>query len=241
MFGNNAAAQKINVEIQHQQHIQRLIQGYTLPEFTPDLWELEQKKEHRVFIHDDMMQLQPYHSLISEGALKYNKKERELEDGKFYPLQYGYTTKKFSFIQKELGLKSIPIALDLRDLAEELPVWIGNAQRIRGEVYAVRTPTLVELDNHRMNGVQFQRRRVNINIGYKKLWRSHWFNAFGNKKYEYQLGKEEMISVECWMYIGREDYWKDQLLADAFKFNPVDTVTEDRLWLTKYYQYSRVR
>lgn len=230
MFGNGAAQRKISEEIQQQQHIQRLIQGYQLPEFTPDLWELEQKKEHRVFIHDDMMQLQPNHELVRQGSLSG-----------FYPFQYGYTTKKFSFIQKELGLKSFPIALDLRDLAEELPMYIADSHRIRGEVYAVRTPTLIALDNHRQNGVQFQRRRVNINIGYKKLYKSHWFNAFGNKKYNYQLGKEEMLSVECWMYVGRNEYWKDQLLADAFNFNPIDIVTEDRLWLTKYYQYSRVR
>lgn len=229
MFGNNAA-KKINEEIQQQQHIQRLIQGYDLPEFTSDLWELEQKKEHLVFIHDDMMQTNPNHQLVQEGSLSG-----------FYPFQYGYTTKKFSFVTKELGLKSFPVALDLRDLAEELPMWISTSHRIRGEVYAVRTPTIVSLDNHRRNGVEFQRRRVNINIGYKKLWRSHWYNAFGRKQYEYKLGKEEMMTVECWMYIGREEYWKDQLLADAFNFNPITVIEEDRLWLTKYYQYSRVR
>lgn len=226
MFGRNAA----RVVQQQQNEVHRLIQGYELPEYTPDLWELEQKKEHRVFIHDDMMQLQPHHELVRAGSLSG-----------FYPFQYGYTTKKFSFVEKDLGLKSIPIALDLRDLAEELPVYIGESHRIRGEVYAVRTNTLIELDNHRQNGVQFERRRVNINIGYKKLWRSHWFNAFGNKQYAHTIGKEEMISVECWMYLGREEYWKDQLLADAFKFNPIQVVEEERLWLTKYYQYSRVR
>lgn len=223
MFGN---AKKI---IQQQQHIQQLIQGYELPEFTPDLWEREQEKEHLVFIHDDMMQLQSNHSLVQGGL------------SGFYPFQYGYTTKRFSFVTKNLGLKSFPIALDLRDLAEELPMWIADSHRIRGEIYALRTPSIIALDNHRRNGVEFTRTKVNINIGYKKLWKSHWFNAFGRQVNEYQLGKEEMLTVSCFMYIGRNEYWKDQLLADAFNFNPINIVTEDRLWLQKYYQYSRVR
>lgn len=216
-------------EQQQQGFVQRLIQSFEPPEFTPDLWELEQKKAHLVFIHDDMMQLQPNHHLIQGGL------------SGFYPFQYGYTTKKFSFVQKELGTKSFPIALDLRDLAQELPMYIADSHRIRGEVYAVRAPTLIELDNHRRNGVEFVRKQVNVNIGYRKVYRSHWFNAYGNKKYEYNLGREEMTTVTCWMYLGREEYWKDQLLADAFNFNPVDIITEDRLWLQKYYQYSRVR
>lgn len=226
MFGMNAA----KAVQQQQDHVSRLIQGYQLPEFTPDLWELEQKKAHLVFVHDDMMQLQPHHELIRQGSLSG-----------FYPFQYGYTTKKFSFVIKDLGLKSIPIALDLGELAGELPMYIAEAHRIRGEVYAVRPGAIVELDNHRQNGVQFVRRQVNINIGYRRLWRSHWFNSFGNKKYEYKLGKEEMTTVSAWMYIGREDYWRDQLLADCFNFNPIDIIEEERLWLTKYFQYSRVR
>lgn len=198
-------------------------------QFTPDYYLISQKKSHLVFIHDDMMQLQPNHSKVVEGSLSG-----------FYPLSYGYTSRRFSFIKKELGLKSFPIALELRD-TEELPMFMADSYRIRGEIYAVRPQTLIELDTHRQNGVQFQRRRVNINVGFRKLRQAHWVDANAKDRYALNLDREEMCSSECWMYVGREDYWKDQLHAGFFDFKQVDIIQEDRLWLKEYYQYSRVR
>lgn len=198
-------------------------------QFTPDYPQLSQKKSHLVFIHDDMMQTQQNHKLVVDGSLSG-----------FYPFTYGYTTRRFSFVKKELALKSFPVALDLRDTSE-LPAFMANTSRIRGEIYAVRPQTLIDLDTHRQNGVQFQRTRVNINIGTRKLRRHNRNEKAGHPNVEYVLGKEEMFSQQCWMYIGREDYWKDQLEAGFFDFKPIDIIEEDRLWIREYYQYSRVR
>lgn len=228
MFGMNVKrkASEVSTEL-----LQIIAADQRRTQFTPDAHEINKNKSKLLFVHDDMAQLQPNHHLIREGSLSG-----------FYPFNYGYTTKKFSFIKKELGLKSFPIALQLsEELKDNLPMYIAEEYRIRGELYAIRPQQFFELDTHRQNGVQFKRVPVSVNVGYKKLYRTHWFTAEGTKKYNYDLGKEEMLTVSAFMYVGREEYWKDQLLNDAFDFQPIDIIQEDRLWLKEYYQYSRVR
>jgi hypothetical protein len=236
LFGNKAIAEKINLEI-YDNNIRKRLYEDTLKwdkdrlQFTPDYAQLSQKKSHLVFIHDDMMQLQPNHSMVVEGSMHG-----------FYPLTYGYTAKKMTFVKKELGLASFPIALSIRD-RDELPMHIADEYRIRGEVYAIRPDQLIKLDIHRQNGVQFERVKVNINHCFRRLRRKEWFDASGRTKYEHNLSPENMITDEMMMYVGREAYWKDQFLAEEgfFNFKPIDIIQEDRLWLKEYYQYSRVR
>lgn len=196
-------------------------------QFTPDYHDIGSRKGNLVFIHDDMMCLGPMHDLVKEGSLSG-----------FYPFTYAYTSQKFNFVRKDLGLKSFPIALQLKE-DQNMPMHVAYRSRIRGEIYAVRPETIVSLDTHRQNGVQFQRVKMNINIGSRKLRESVWTDANGKDRYEYKLDKEEMCTVPCWMYVGREEYWKDQLESEFFEFKPIDIVTEDRLWLKEYYQYNR--
>jgi hypothetical protein len=196
-------------------------------QFTPDYHIVGARKGNLVFIHDDMMKLEPNHGVVVKDSLSG-----------FFPFGYGYTSRRLNFVKKDLVLKSFPIALEIRDCSE-LPMHMANKYRIRGEIYAVRPQGIISLDTHRQNGVQFQRIRVNINVGWKNLRRRHWFDASGNEKFETSLDKEEMCTVECWMYLGREDYWKDQLESGFFDFKAIDIVEEDRLWLKEYYQYNR--
>jgi hypothetical protein len=192
MFGMKRAA--LRKEIQ----AESVLSG---AEFTPDIFHLEQFKSQLLFVHDDMAQLQPNHDLIKEGSLSG-----------FYPFNYGYTTKSYSFLKKNLGLKSFPIALDIPiDVANQLPTYMSEEYRIRGELYAIRPLQFLKLDTHRQNGVQFIRRRVNINIGYKKLYHHSITDSKGVYHSEYNLGKEQMLTVQAWMYVGREEYWRDQL------------------------------
>lgn len=195
-------------------------------QFTPDYHIIGARKGNLVFIHDDMMMGQPNHELVRYGL------------SGFKPFAYGYTTKHFSFVKKNLGLKSFPIAVDLRD-SSNMPMHVAQTSRIRGEIYALRPQTIITLDTHRQNGVQFKRVPVNINVGSQKMRRSHWFDAEGRTQFEYSLDKEEMVTVPCWMYVGREEYWKDQLESEFFSFKPIDIIQEDRLWLKEYYQYNR--
>jgi len=201
-------------------------------QFTPDYAKLSQHKSQLIFIHDDMMQTQPHHGMVQEGSLSG-----------FYPFNYGYTAKNFTFLKKNLGLKSIPLAFDFREVQYELPKCQSVATRIRGEVYAIRPETFISLDTYRQNTVQFKRTEVTVNIPSKKILRHTTTDSKGRTFMEYSSTKEEIRSVTAWMYVAREDYWKEQLLSDSgfFDFTPIDIIEEDRVWLRKYYQYSRVR
>ena len=211
-----------------------IIEDHKKWEFTPDYPKLSQVKAHPIFVPDDYAQLQPNHNLVTDGSIT----------GGFYPLDYGYTSKRFSFIKKELGLQSFPIALDLRETGD-LPTFMGVAHRIRGEIYFIRSSQFLILDRHRQNGVQFERRRININVGSRKLYRIPRKGDFGKpqfeKIYDHHLGPEEMCSVSCWMYFGKEEYWRDQLVDGFFAFKPIEIAEADKVWLKEFYQYSRVR
>jgi len=229
MLFKTSAQEKINEEVLHMEHLRNTIKDIIewdkdRLQFTPDYPDLSQSRAHLLFVPDDMAQLQPNHNLVHDGSLSG-----------FYPLAYGYTTRRFSFVRKELGLKSFPIALDLSiSIKDELPVWMSDEYRLRGEVYAIRPQQFIVLDTHRQNGVQFHREKVNVNIGYRKYYRR-------KNVADYYLEREEMITVPMMMYIGREQYWEDQLKAGFFDFKQVSLKTEDRLWLREYYEYSRVR
>jgi len=229
MFGRTATQEKVDEEVLHLESIRNSIKEIIewdkdRLQFTPDYPTLSQRRSHLFFVPDDMAQLQHNHNLIHGGSLSG-----------FYPLAYGYTTKRFSFVKKELGLKSFPIALELsRDTQDNLPVWMSDEYRLRGEIYAIRPQQFIVLDTHRQNGVQFERVKLNINIGFQKYYKR-------KGKPDYFLEREEMITVPMFMYVGREAYWKDQLEAGFFDFKQVTLKVEDRLWLREYYEYSRVR
>lgn len=196
-------------------------------QFTPDYHIVGARKGNLVFIPDDMMMTQPNHDVVKAQSLSG-----------FYPFAYGYTARRFQFVKKDLVMKSFPIALELKE-TDDLPIHMGQKYRIRGEIYAVRPEGIISLDTHRANGVQFQRVRVTINVGFRKQYRSEEKKG-GRSIFNYRLGREEMTSVECWMYVGREEYWKDQLHAEDgfFNFKAIDIVEEDRVWLKEYYQYN---
>lgn len=197
-------------------------------QFTPDYEVIGSRKGNLVFIHDDMMMLQPNHDKVRHGL------------SGFYPFAYGYTSQRFNFIKKELGLQSFPVALQLKDDGN-YPMHVADSYRIRGEIYALRPQSIIELDTHRQNGVQFERVRTNINVPSRALRHSSWTDANGKDQHRYDLDREEMITVPCWMYIGREAYWKDQLESEFFSFKAIDIIQEDRIWLKEYYQYNHRR
>lgn len=197
-------------------------------QFTPDYHVIGTRKGNLVFVHDDMMMLQPNHELVRVGL------------SGFYPFAYGYTSQRFNFVKKDLGLKSFPVALQLKD-DSDMPMHVANSYRIRGELYALRPESVIALDTHRQNGVQFERVRMNINVASRALRHSSWTDANGIDKHEYRLDRENMITVPCWMYVGREAYWKDQLASEFFSFKPIDIIQEDRIWLKEYYQYNHRR
>lgn len=197
------------------------------PEFTPDIHVLEQNFWNPVFIPDECMLLGRQHDLVKEGA------------SGFYPFYEDcYTSGKFTFLEKYLGKLSTGIPFEaIND--DNLPMWMNKAYRIKGELYALSSKQIILLDNYKKNTVECRRIRVNINIPYthKTVTRSQTYNGVWSATYN--SSKTHISSIEAWMYVGRIDYWQDQL-EHLDNFRPVYVVNDpDRIYVRKYYDYKR--
>lgn len=187
---------------------------------TPDMWFLEQFEYQLIFIPDDMKTGKSNHSLITDAAY----------DGA--PIHPGcYTLDHYTFWKKDLGEHSFAIPLDGTFIPQG---WLRIAPcpaRIQGELYAVRPKQFLKLDEHRHNGVQFQRRRVNISLPYRQV-------RYNHKKPNPFISEDCLHTVRAWMYVGCEDYWSDQI-GDMFSIRECNHYEHDtpKVWIDKFYKF----
>jgi len=203
------------------------------PKYTPDIHLLEQHWWNPVFIPDDCMIHHSYHitergsrhDLVKEGASGYDP---------FY--EDCYTAKPFTFLEKNLGKQSFPIPFDpIND--NDLPMWMNKSHRIKGELYALSSKSIIELDNHRLNTVQFDRVKVTINIPYAQKYRDIAQSYNGVWSSTYRSSKTNIVSIQAHMYVGRFEYWRDQLLK-LDNFSPVKVEKNpDRIYVKDFYNY----
>lgn len=138
-----------------------------IPKYTPDLIDLEQKEYHNLFVCDNLMK---------------NRREHEYLKGAYrHPIQ-PFTSAKFSFIQLEVegGHEFVPLRSGF---------YLVPFSRIRGELYAVPTQTLLELDKIKKNTVEFERYRANLVVPAQGC----------------------LNHVEAFFYLGRLDHWRDTI------------------------------
>lgn len=229
-----AAARRTQLDVELQSVTDRkdLIAELTasLPHRTPDIGELEAQFFNPIFVCDEMMMNSDVHKdfIIPGSATGY------------FPISTCYTSKKFYFVEKNLGKSSFPIAFESLENDGELPVHLARKSRIRGELFYLRGCQFIHLDNYKINGVQFLRKKVRVHIPYFKIMREHWFNEYGNIQNNWLRTPEHVVSVEAHMYVGVEEYWKDQLFAETgfFDFKPVTVFKEEeRVWLREHFDY----
>lgn len=180
--------------------------------YTPDICLLEAKLMHRIFIPDETMRGHYNYQMIGEHSAY---------------LCLGYTYDRFECFRR-ITNQSL-IAIPSGDKQTE-PYHPRGPARIKGEVHLIETAGLIKLDNHKENGVQFERKRVRILVAaYPQKTASD-----GN----IQLGQEHVFPIEMWMYVAKQDYW-EPLIDDGYLFKPVDVFVakKPKKWLTKYYQF----
>lgn len=196
--------------------------------YTPDINILERKQRQLIFVADDMATGGKYHDYITETSVSGR-----------WPLWTGYTEDLFTFWNRRLGNESYPVALPPDLTVKEKEEWreIPNPvppARIWGQVYGIRSYQFKKLDFIRENGVQFKRERVEIIIPHQKAYHKPLPEVSHEMKYW----------MECWMYKGIPEYFKD-LLDNGFMFTPVRTVqykgVRQRDWLDRYYLYSNAK
>lgn len=198
---------------------------------TPDIVELQNTALNFVFVPDECMMLMPKHALVSKTN--------------FYPFCTAYTSEPFLFLQKDLGKESHPVAL--RDpsieVKNELPPWMAQALRIRGEIFGLSGSDFIDLDKHKLNGVQFDRVRVKVNVPYIKRYSHTETSENGVVQISYSSSKDMLTSIDAWMYVGKPEFWLPQLTAEdsfyRFSQAPISEAPEGRIWIRKYYDYKQ--
>lgn len=197
-----------------------------VPHNTPDLAELENSECHPLFVCCDLKTHNHNHS-----KLKGMKR-----------ISWAFTQHPFSMRTMDKGPNSYPIPMLGSERRKKVPY-----VPIRGELYSVTNAKLVELDEFRKNGVEFERKRVTIIIPFKQIWfkdqriaensmvKKHR-TADGNLKISPVVGTSKfafqgVFRLDAFMYVGCADFWS-QLFDDGYLF-PVTPMFETNTELIK--------
>lgn len=160
---------------------------------TPDLAMLEEREHLLLFVTDDMQRGHHNHKLLGDSP------EFVMQTTTF---------DKFSFWRKEAGLESYPIALRTAFTNDVYDIRTGHQRGappapIRGELFKVRPETFLKLDKHRLNGVEFKRERVKLNLNFRWVHYSQQHGAHISERF--------MQPVRAFMYVGIGTYWMPQI------------------------------
>lgn len=211
--------------MQHQKNVLRqALQSSSGYPFTPDLWRLEKKLRHLIFVTDEWMS-DRHQSLVLKD-----------EDTKRHG--WGYTNDKFNFLTKSTTPGNTPVILQDR-----------KGLRIMGEVWEIPTNLFIKLDKLKQHGLQSLRYRSLILFP----WHESGTVINGDGYYtddgyelpealqgrKHWIGPERIYVLECWMYIGHPTYWLDMVHTNPAFFNRVQSFTpkKKRQWLSEYYRY----
>lgn len=195
-------------------------------QFTPDIATLSRREFQLIFVYGTQMRGHPEHELvIAHGAY----------------LATAYTGQRYTLWKKRLGEASFPIALT--GVGWSRPDWARPTPSfVQGELYAIPTAQLIELDKHYQNTLEFERKRMLMTIPYRKLYRvcSPDTQAAIDKYFGIESAvvttQTSVEIVKAWMYIGKPDHWDDQL---GHFFNPVDRYHPRLAWLGDYFAFTQ--
>lgn len=164
-----------------------------IPDRTPDIWQLEQYKRQLIFVPDDMKTGMPNNKLIADASFIPRPK---------YPVCYTRTS--FTMWKKDLGKASFPVILPDVYRPTGFVRWEVEAAPIQGELWSIEPSRFILLDNHKQNGVMFQRQRVDITLPYREVgWGATKLPKIGNDI--------NTVFTPAWMYVGVTEYWDAQI------------------------------
>ena len=140
-------------------------------ENTDDYHELRKCEEHLVFVYGTLKKGHPNHELLAKAK----------------PLGVAQTCVG-TFCMKNNGGMFPVVTKKSHSMFGNTPV--GDSGRINGELYAVDTLTMIDLDRLEANGRMYNR---------VKTW--FWMR-------DQQAPVQGSMGVQAWMYLGDEDFWK---------------------------------
>lgn len=194
---------------------------------TPDYCTLQEKEFHHIFVADDMKAGFPNRHLLGPHSVRRS---------------VAFSNDHFSFWKKNLGEKSFPVPIlnvSPKNTVQFHP-WAEQRgappARIKGELWLIRPRAFIDLDNHRLNTIQFYRKRIFVAVPFQdqEFLKERDPNSFSGRAIT--VTAEHIKGVWAWMYIGVPEYWGDQI--DDLSFDPVRISTKiQRPWLNHYYDY----
>lgn len=199
-----------------------------VPSFTPDVPYLETRPFWRVLVVDEMMAPHFMSKQLGDEAIKRVD---------------AFTMDKFSMWKKDEGAASQVIPLESKFMSMPFT-------HIRGQLWKIPTHRLYVLDSLKQNGVEFNRKRVQLAIPF------HYTERHGDAASTTRRFMD--TSLRAWMYVGNDDFWKPKLLKgnkitidrvtqtihgrllDGKSYYPVKTFPPKNPLLTEsYYYYAR--
>ena len=190
---------------------------------TPDLAQLEDKRNHLLFVCDDMMRPHQNYEHLQDCSRLAGR---------------GFTRHHFDYrVTKHSG--------------KGLPLPSRNGLRIKGELHLVDTPAFKALDNHYQNGIEFVRMSLQvivthadhqlITIGEERKLRDL---PPGKITTKHELGIRHYVSdtsadlVHAFMYVAKAEHWVDQDKG-GFSYPSAEVCFPKNPphWLPKYYKY----
>lgn len=215
----------------------------TLTAYTPDGADLCRKRLQNLFVYDDMMQNRKDHTSTLDGYSLFQAKAYTVDD-------------HYTLFKHDLGKESYLIPFEEPHARRAAnadwmnPQALCGAVRgappatIRGEIFSVSPYRLFELDKRYENGYSFLRKRIQIIVPCEeKRQVKTYYQQDGKWKYEWTSQERDTI-VECWMYLGRKEYWehpnpKDHPTLDGgFYFRPVRVFKPNKPGGFPYYYHT---
>lgn len=180
--------------------------------FTPDIALLEKRRFQWLFEYGEA---QPKHEEYKTFLEGYTEN---------VPPMAAFSLNPFSCYKQALGKLSHPVALE----GARFNVHLAP---IKGSLIGVASSRLIELDNHRMNGVAFQRHRVKVQVPHiKQVWHKE------RQGLTNIICEPEILSA--WMYVGVPEYW-NEMLDNGFITKNLNTYGDLSGTIPRYYQFTR--
>lgn len=199
-------------------------------ETTPDHLKLAQYSEQYLFVVDNLKKNQPKHWFMKDMV------EKKCE---------AYTVDNYVCHNYNLGAETyvIPILHE----GEKSPLGKDSFMHappaiISGELFLVNDYKLFEqLDRLRDNTVKFERKRVDIQIPYR---RTKWLKDVSKTPPELIPVSPTRATtgwythhMKAFMYVAKREYW-DPLLDGGYLFSPTKLVKPNSEWVDEYYLFN---
>lgn len=159
--------------------------------YTPDLAELQQFAQIRVFIPDEVQVGHHQNYLLGKGVEHI---------GSAFTV-----SSEFCMWTRRLGKLSQAVALD-----NPTSTSISPQARIKGQLFLVGSDSFISLDNYKENGVHFTRRRVPLLFKYRWQQKS-------DGGYQVVVDERRDLMTDAFMYVGKPEFWDKEISMDMYK------------------------